>query len=260
MKSIIRKTLLCWLILSYAIVSWGAAPSFPAQQGLVNDFAQVLQPQHNQQLSGILTELEQKTGAEVAVVTIKSIAPYDIETYTNDLFNNWGIGKKGKDNGALLLVALEEKKVRIETGYSIEGIITDGTAGAIIDKYILPFFRQNDYSQGIAMGASAIAMLIANYKGIELSGVPAIARNPYSRQNKNARASNLIFFLVMCALFVILGPSRFFNLLFWMFLLGGMGGRGGYGSSYGGGFGGFGGGFGGFGGGMSGGGGASRGW
>ncbi|MFC1478145.1 TPM domain-containing protein [Candidatus Margulisiibacteriota bacterium] len=254
------KIFILTALLCCTICSWGKSQPFPKQQGFINDFAGVIQQQHQQQLTGLLTELEQKTGAQVAVITLKSITPYDIETYTNDIFNNWGIGKKGKDNGALLLVALQEKRIRIETGYAIEGIITDGTAGAIIDQYILPAFRQGDYSKGISLGASAIAMLIAHDKGIKLSGAPALARNAYSRQNMNTRSSNIIFFLVMCGLFVILGPSRFFNLLFWMFLLGGMGGRGGYGSNYGGGFGSFGGGFGGFGGGMSGGGGASRGW
>jgi len=253
------KRILALLILGMGLstaVAGAVGPSLPKQSGFVNDFARVISQKDHQRLTALLTELEQKTGAEITVVTVKSIAPDDIETVANALFHQWGIGKKGRDNGVLLLMALEEKKVRIEIGYGLEGTITDGTVGAILDQRILPHFRNGDIGQGLLSGAATVASLIAQESGVVLTG--AVATRP--QPPKGNPLGNIIFLFLMGGLFFLLGPSRFFSILFWMLLLGAGGGRSSYGNHYGGGFGSFGGGFGGFGGGLSGGGGASRGW
>ena len=257
------KLLFCCLTfgLLFSLNAFGAV-NYPAPVSLVNDFAGIMKPEISQQLNNILTELQQKTGAQVAVVTVKTIAPLEIEEYTNDLFNRWHVGQKDKNNGLLILAALQEKKIRIEVGYGLEGIIPDGLAGEIRDKYILPAFRGGDYSQGLYLGSVAIATIIAKHAEVTLSGLPTLPRGATQSQGqmRGNAAGNLIFFIIFLALFFILGPSRFFNLLFFLFLMGGMGGGGRYGNNSGGGFGDFGGGFGGFGGGSSGGGGASGGW
>lgn len=215
--------------------------------GFVSDFANILDSESYQKMKIITTELEQKTSSEIAVVTVKNTDGGSIEDFAVKLFEKWGIGKKGKDNGVLFLTSVEDRKVRIEVGYGLEGVLPDGLCGEILDKYVLPYFKQGDYSNGIIMGTAAITSIIAKDSNVELTG----AIVPVSGKRKQSLVRiifNLLFFLVLMFVF-IRHPFLF------LFFLGTGGFRGG--SS---GRGGFSGGFGGFGGGLSGGGGASRGW
>src|SRR5205814_7168110 len=109
----------------------------PKPSSYVSDFAGVIDAQTRQQLESVLAELEQKTSAEVAVVTVRGLEGRDIEGYANDLFTAWGIGKKGKDNGVLFLISPQDRKMRIEVGYGLEGILPDGAVGRIRDTYVL---------------------------------------------------------------------------------------------------------------------------
>jgi uncharacterized protein len=125
--------------------------------------------QRIQELAG---ELERKTGAELAVVTVETIAPYgSIEEYALELFNVWGIGQAGRDNGVLLILAVNERRVKIETGYGLEGAIPDSAAGRILDNAVLPRFREDDFSGGLLRGALAIAVAVAADQGIKLEGI-----------------------------------------------------------------------------------------
>ena len=135
-------------------------PVFPEYQGFVNDYAGLLTPEVKAQLEATLTQLEKDTTAEVAVVTVKSLEGGDIDDYAVRLFEKWKIGKKGKDNGVLFLVALDDRKMRIEVGYGLEPVITDGRAGRIRDDDVIPRFKTNDYAGGITAGVSAIEKYI----------------------------------------------------------------------------------------------------
>jgi len=137
-----------------------SAQDFPAYQGWVNDYAGLLSTAGKTQLEAKIAELEEDTTAEVAVVTIKSLEGDSIEDYAVRLFETWKIGKKDKNNGVLLLVALDDRKMRIEVGYGLEPIITDGRAGRIRDNDVLPKFKQNDYEGGITAGVAAIEKYI----------------------------------------------------------------------------------------------------
>ncbi|MEW6558068.1 MAG: TPM domain-containing protein [Elusimicrobiota bacterium] len=128
--------------------------------GYISDFANILDDNTESELNSLVTQVEQKTSAEIAVVTVSSLDGMSVEDYANELFNKWGIGKKCKDNGVLVLVALNERKMRIEVGYGLEPVLPDGKCGEIRDKYILPYFRQNNYSEGIIQGTSAIAKIL----------------------------------------------------------------------------------------------------
>jgi uncharacterized protein len=192
-------------------------------------------------------EIEQKTSAEVAVVTVRDLGGGSIDDYASRLFEKWGIGKKGKDNGVMLIAAIDDRKVRIEVGYGLEGILPDGKCGEILDTYVLPRFKAGDYGKGLAAGAAEIARAIAKDAGVELTGQYLNEYPPAPQRSFLFSIMKIIFFII---LFIIFVRHPFLFLLFF-----GSGGFGG-GSSRGG----FGGGFGGFGGGMSGGGGASRGW
>ena len=108
------------------------AADIPEPQGRwVNDYANVISAEYRAKLSDLIEELEEKTQAEVAVVTVESIAPYDEKEYARQIFDKWRPGKKGKDNGVLVLLAISERLWRIETGYGVEGILPDGLCGQI---------------------------------------------------------------------------------------------------------------------------------
>ena len=211
-----------------------------APQGYVSDWAGVFSAEQKSDLESRIAALKQTNGAELAVVALKSMKGGEIEDFASKLFAQWGIGEKGKDNGALLLVAIEDRKMRIEPGYGLEGALNDAKCGRILDEYVVPRFKEGNYAQGLIDGADVLLKIMG---GEELPAEEATEIGPLG---------TLVFFLVFALIVILLVRSA---------VRGGRGGSGGggwrSGSSGGGGGGG---GFGGFGGGSSGGGGASRGW
>lgn len=232
-----------------------AQPSFPRPRGLVNDFADVIPDSHEQRIAQVAQELLEKTGVPVVVVTMPNIGGAEYNEYANRLYSAWGIGKKGEDKGVLVFVTIKERKMRIETGYGVEGVLPDGLVGEIRDRYMIPYLKENRYGEGLLMGTTAIAQVIAKDAGVKLTGAAPI-KGPQKRRSRSALS---LFPLVIIILFFIFGSRRRGGswIFFLPFLMGGRGFGGGYSrGGFGGSFGGFGGGFGGFGGGMSGGGGA----
>lgn len=235
-----------------------AFDAFPKPRGLVNDFANVISPQYEQELTQVTGELLKKTGVPVVVVTMPDIGGEDYNEYANRLYAAWGIGKKGEDRGVLIFVTLKERKMRIETGYGIEGLIPDGLAGEIRDQYITPYLKRNQFGEGLLNGTLAIASLIAKDARVSLTGQVPMKR-PAKRRSG---LSSLVFFFLFLLVLFSMGRRRggLWPLLLLLFMGRGVGyggyGRGGFGGS----FGSFGGGFGGFGGGLSGGGGAGGGF
>ncbi len=252
-----RKLLATLALLLVAAAATGQEIAPP--QGLVNDRAGVIDAATRAKLTALLTELQQKTGAEIAVLTVDSTAPLDDFTYAMRVADQWKIGKRGEDTGLLVLVAAGDRKIRVQTGYGLEGILPDGLVGNIQDREMRPEFRAGRMGEGIWRGVAAYAQRIAQARGVELTGLPAPRAAP-----PQAEIPLWVILLVVLLVFVV--TAR----------LGGggsglRGGRrggpvivpGGFGGGGGGGFGGFGGGgggFGGFGGGGFGGGGAGRSW
>ncbi len=235
------------------------AQEFPKPKGLINDFANVIPPEYEQKLIQITGELLEKTAVPVVVATMPDIGGEDYNEYANRLYAAWGIGKKGEDRGVLIFVTIKERKMRIETGYGIEGVIPDGLAGEIRDQYMIPYLKENRFGEGILNGALAIAQIIARDAGIHLTGEQPVRVGP------KRRSSLPSFFILLTFLGILFSLGRRRGGLWPLLLLMGMGrggGRyGGYGGGgFGGSFGGFGGSFGGFGGGLSGGGGAGGGF
>jgi uncharacterized protein len=228
-----------------------AATDFPSPRGRVSDFAEVIDLAHAARITEISEELERRTGIQLAVVTIASYAPEgSIDDYAAGLFKAWGIGKAKEDNGLLLIMAASERRVRIEVGYGLEPVVTDGRAGEIIDRDILPAFRRGEYGEGLLRGASALAVLAGGQGGV---AEPEPGR-PFP--DDLLIAALLLGGLVLV---ILLAHSRRHpGRHDWWNTDGTWGRPGGFGGLGGGGFGG--GGFGGFGGGASGGGGAGRGW
>lgn len=231
----------------------------PQPLGYVSDYAGVIDEETEAYLSGLLKELEERTTAEVAVLTVKTTEPLDIFDYGMEVFDSWKIGKKGKDNGLLFLIAVEDRKMYILTGYGLEGILPDGKVGEIRDE-VREYFKLGDYAGGIKDGVERIAGIIAEDAGVELTGLPT-GEEPSSGSSNIRNALIVLFFLFFFLYYLFFGRrgSRRGGASPWIFWWGpSPRGSGGFGSGFGGG--GFGGGFGGFGGGSSGGGGAGGGW
>ncbi|UCH12689.1 MAG: TPM domain-containing protein [Candidatus Omnitrophota bacterium] len=231
----------------------------PAYRGYVNDFANVISAEDERTIEALAQELETETTAQIAVVTMPTTKPSTIEQYAVELFEKWGIGTKEKDNGVLILMAANDKKVRIETGYGLEGAIPDAIANQIISRIMIPQFKQGNFSKGIVLGAVSVAQLAAKEYNVKLTGAAGYARA--ATVTPASPAATLLRLLMTLSFFILIFGLRS-GLLFY-FILGGMGRRRGgmwYGTGYHGTGGGFSGGFGGFGGGLSGGGGASGGW
>jgi uncharacterized protein len=250
--------LFLFVLLSFlTVASAQAERPFPKPMGAVNDFANVIPPDYQQKINAIATELYEKTGTAVVVVTMSDIGGAEYNDYVNRLYSAWGIGKKGEDKGVLIFVTVKERKMRIETGYGVEGILPDGLVGEIRDRYMIPYLKEDRYGEAFLNGTLAVAQVIADHAGVKLTGqVPEKAP-----VKKRSGVGFLPLFLIFLFLMFSFRRGRGSWLFFLPFLFGGGGFRGGFGGgSLGGGFGGFGGGFGGFGGGMSGGGGAGGGF
>ena len=137
-----------------------AAPDFPALTSRVVDEAGILSAQVEAELVAQLAAHEQATSNQIVVVTLKSLRGYEISDYGVQLGRHWEIGRKGKNNGALLIVAPTERKLRIEAGYGLEGVLTDAVSRDIIERAIKPPFRQQNYEQGIRAGVGAMLAVL----------------------------------------------------------------------------------------------------
>jgi uncharacterized protein len=263
----VMKGLLVALTLLVATPALAAAPTFPPLTGRVVDDANILSPQVEADLTTKLANLEQTTGRQLVVVTLPSLQGYEIEDYGYQLGRAWGIGEKGKNTGALLIVAPNERKVRIEVGYGLEPILTDALSSVIIQTAVLPRFKAGDLEGGVTAGADAILQQLAlpedqaKAKAQQAFEVPAQVRESSGGSPFPAVIVLIVVVLIVMALFS--KPARRSGLtgaLPWIILnalMSGGGGRGGGGGWSGGG--GSGGGFSG-GGGSFGGGGSSGSW
>ena len=137
-----------------------AQSGLPKPDGYVNDFANLLNPQARAALDQRLRDVEAKTSSEVALATVTSLDGVPIEEYANRLFKQWGVGQEKTDNGVLIVVAPNEREMRIEVGYGLEGVLPDGLAGEIRDEEFLPRFRDDDYAGGITVGVNRIAEIV----------------------------------------------------------------------------------------------------
>ncbi len=261
MKSGWRLSLVLALCASAAwAVDWKALKP----QGYVSDFAGVIDPATKQQLEAYCVVVEQSTGAQMALVTIPTLEQEPIEDVANTLFRAWGVGQKGKNEGILLLLAINDRRSRLEVGYGLEPILPDGFDGSIL-RQMRPALREQHYGEALMAAAETIGNTIAQAKHVALQ-----ARLP--RRMRPTPSNSIPWPVVLGGIFLLLwlmrsgGPRGYGGGGGGGFLpgliLGGMLGRSSWGSRGSGGFGGYdsGDGFGGFGGGDSGGGGASSDW
>jgi len=242
---------------SFAVVP--PIPQMPSHY--VVDLAGIIEDNVELRLNGYLQELEQKTTAQVVVLTVTSLEGESIDELSiTTAHDKWKLGQKDKDNGVLLVVALEDRKYRFEIGYGLEGILPDSLIGSIGRKYLVPYFKKGDYSTGIYSATLTLINEIASSEGVEITGMPNLQRPDYYGRSPRGggilRTIFIILFFIGAIILFIRHPRLFMFFLLASLLGGGRRGWGGGGGFGGGGFGSFGGG----GGGGFGGGGASGGW
>jgi uncharacterized protein len=246
-----------WASLLIACVSGAVWDEKPI--GAVNDFANILSQNAKNSLNSVCGALLKKTGIALVVVTTVTIEGRPIEDVANGLFEKWGIGKKGSDEGILVLLAVQERSIRIETGYGAESYITDVQCKRIIQNAANLYLSKNQWEPGVFSVVSDLIDLSAQARGVSKDDIgnynPPTGRVQAYR-NYKLNGFSIVLFAV---LFLFLIGTRMGRTILWALIISSLfsGNRSGnYGSGFGGGFGGSGG-FGGFGGGMSGGGGAS---
>lgn len=167
MKKVYLLIVLCLLAAS---VVFAAEVPFPAYSGFVNDFANILSAQEKNQIESLCQGLKKQTGAELAVVTIKTADPLDVKSYAVKLFEKWKIGERGKDNGILVLLSIQQRRIEVEVGYGLEGILPDGRVGAILDKDVIPLFKQGKFGEGLYNGSVSLAKYVqADFSGEKAS-------------------------------------------------------------------------------------------
>lgn len=244
--------------------SFAFAQDFPEKPStLVNDYSGVLSIEQKAMLERKLVAFDDSSSTQISIAILKSVGDYDINEYAVELGRKWGVGQSGKNNGIMIVVAVGDRKISIQTGYGLEGALPDIYAKRIIDDDIKPNFKAGDYYAGLDAGTTSI---IKYTKGEYKNDKPRV-----SSPNKGGIGGVAVIIIIVIVIIIIMrkgggGGSQIIggrgasNALFWAMLFGSGGGRGGSSGWGGGGSSGGGGGFGGFGGGSFGGGGSSGSW
>jgi uncharacterized protein len=238
-------------VFSLFLICLLSAPAYPLDvpplRARVNDYAKVITADQTRKLEDQLAQFERETGHQVAILTVPSLEGDSLEDFSIRVAENWKIGKKGFDNGVILIVVPKDRRLRLEVGYGLEGILPDAVANQIISQYIIPRFRVGDFSSGIVAGIDAVL------KVIRREPLPEAARQKPSNPSGSGFGSltGLVLLLGLIAVMSVVSNSNRRRQGIWgtrgrrhppIFWGGGGFGRGGFG---GGGFGGGGGGFGG---------------
>ena len=261
-------------LLVLALLVGAAAPAFaltplpPRDTRSVYDEAHVIRAEDVRQMESWHRALFDSTGVAIVVVTVPRLEDETIEEFANRVGTEWGVGKKGDDRGIVIALSLDPRKVRVETGYGVEGYLPDGKVGAIMDSEVIPHLRKDDFSRGLLQASAAFTSIAAQQSNLTIEGLQE-KRNQGRTVGRGGGGFFGLLFLIFLFLFVL---SLVRSPLLTALILSGAGrrrrGPGGWGGGWGGGGfrgggfggGGFDGGFGGFGGGSFGGGGASRGF
>lgn len=261
-KSLIRFTFSLLALCLFFTFNVFGSENFPKTTNLkyINDYTNAIDQSTVKSIVSIGKELEDKTGAQAVIVVIDSTNNIPIEDYANNLFRTWGIGEKDKDNGILILLALNDKSWRVEVGRGLEGEVPDALTNRVMDQAAKPSFINGDYGEGLLNSYSIISDYVAAEYGVTLEKSLNITLPNETQQNSGGTDMKIaiIVFLGLLFLDIFLNRGRvssfLLQILFWSNFNNRRGGPGGFGGGS------SGGGFGGFGGGSSNGGGSSGGW
>lgn len=204
----------------------------------VQDYADVISPASEKIIYSLGRELDAKTTAQVAVLTVPTLDGEPIESYALNVLRSWGIGSKDKNNGVLIVVATQDRQSRIEVGYGLEGALPDGLTGRIQDQTMLPFFREGQYDKGIVNGYAATAATVAQEYNVKLEGVSYNPPAPQQQEDSLPLWAELLLGAAVVVLLIV--DNLFFGgfitrMLIFSLFRGGRGGGGGFGGGSGGG-------------------------
>ncbi|RYE09198.1 MAG: TPM domain-containing protein, partial [Sphingobacteriaceae bacterium] len=188
----LKKLLFTWLFLSSCVILF--AQDFPQKSNtLVTDYTNTLTADQKQNLENKLVAFNDSTSTQIAVVLLKSVGDYDINEYATKLGRNWGIGQKGKNNGILMLIAVGDRKVSIQTGYGAEGAVPDITTHEIIENDLKPNFKAGNYYAGIDAGTnSLIKYMKGEYK-----------TDPKAQQKGNGGGGSILIIIIIVIVVII---------------------------------------------------------
>ncbi len=214
LKSLIAVAIVFCEGLAACIAGSAAAAGIPSDallqklqhQGRVNDFAGILSPAERSALDARTAELRQEAGAHFVIVTLTSLEGGQVQDFTNKLFARWGVGEKGKNNGIMLLVAMQDRKAWVEVGYGLEPILPDALAGRVLDEHLFPAFKQKRYGQGLIQAVNRISEIIE--RGEPARPQPRAGQAPAGRKSAFFWLEE-IFVILFSSLFVTVGAFLF---------------------------------------------------
>ncbi|MBB6159421.1 uncharacterized protein HNQ74_000847 [Bartonella doshiae] len=194
------------LCLFFALKSVACSQTkFPPLTGYVNDMAHLLDHITKENLAKKLATLEEKTGDQIVIITLPSLSGIDIETYSNSLFRIWKLGQKQINNGVLLVIAPNEREIRIEVGYGLEGELTDAVSSVIINTFILPNFREGNYQKGIVEAVHAIIKIITENDSDFSFRIKEKVKAVEAQRKQAEKEEMVINTIMFLALFIIVG-------------------------------------------------------
>ena len=208
-----NRTVFCKTLCAIAVLLAAAGSAFaakvPALKGRVNDYANIINSGTEEKLSVYLQQLDEQQGVQIAVLTVPSIEGEDIASYSMKVAEQWKIGNSTTDKGALLVVAYQERALRIETGYGLEDKLTDAKCGLIIRNVIIPRFKDGDYSEGILLG-------VQNMGGIATDNAELVSRSVQNEDNDDDFGGIVFMIIWLIFFFVIIGSKG--GIWKWIFL------------------------------------------
>jgi uncharacterized protein len=192
-KRQLRRPIFASIVVLFLAASLVAALEIPPLRGRVNDYAGVMSQDQVRSLESQLAQFDQETGHQVAVLTVPTLEGEDIEGFSIRVAESWKIGKKGFDNGVILVVAVKDRRLRLEVGYGLEGVLPDAIAKTITSNYIVPRFRSQDYAGGIIAGIDAVL------KVIKKEPLPESARR--KDRDQGSQLNSIAMFIITLAVF-----------------------------------------------------------
>jgi uncharacterized protein len=230
MTSVFKKFTVTFILLfSFFVCSASASTPEPPEipRDYVVDLAGVVPEEIQVRLNAYLKELEQKTTAQVLVLTVQSLDGQSIEEFSVDTFKRWKLGQKGKDNGVLIVISEKDRKYRLEIGYGLESVLPDSLVGSIGRDYLVPYFKKGDYGSGVYTATVVVANTIASHEGVQITGMPGVRRTNGARTNRplgSFQTIAVIVFAVIGLILFVTHPRQCFLIILASQLGGGRGG------------------------------------